>query len=303
MATFHFDLVSPEKLAFSGDVDQVDVPGIEGDFGVLAGHAPVVATIRPGILTVTTGGTQQKIIVLGGLAEVSEKGLTVLADVATSLEELDRAGSPTRSPAWKPSSPKKTARNSTAPSSGSIITRASSTRSIRPRCISEKRVVQRLAALARLAIRHPRISRSCAPPSDTPRGGTAPPGRRRDPAVPNAIDRTPPAGRCAASADRSHPRDPVKRSANHFWRWPRNLASRCDGSGEGRKLVAQPVGLAEIVGALLTPVSSQSSRITASRGFSSPSMPPCGICHSRPGRMISGPSSLNRRPINTRPRR
>jgi F-type H+-transporting ATPase subunit epsilon len=91
MATFHFDLVSPEKLAFSGEVDQVDVPGAEGDFGVLAGHAPVVAAIRPGILTVTTGGTKEKIIVLGGLAEVSEKGLTVLADVATSIEELDRA--------------------------------------------------------------------------------------------------------------------------------------------------------------------------------------------------------------------
>ncbi len=91
MATFHFDLVSPEKLAFSGDVDQVDVPGVEGDFGVLAGHAPVVAAIRPGILTVSTGGTKQKIIVLGGLAEVSDKGLTVLADVATSIEDLDRA--------------------------------------------------------------------------------------------------------------------------------------------------------------------------------------------------------------------
>ncbi|MGB3490171.1 MAG: F0F1 ATP synthase subunit epsilon [Xanthobacteraceae bacterium] len=91
MATFHFDLVSPEKLAFSGEVDQVDVPGIEGDFGVLAGHAPVVAVIRPGILTVITGSTRQKVIVLGGLAEVSEKGLTVLADVATSIEELDRA--------------------------------------------------------------------------------------------------------------------------------------------------------------------------------------------------------------------
>jgi F-type H+-transporting ATPase subunit epsilon len=91
MATFHFDLVSPEKLAFAGEVDQVDVPGVEGDFGVLAGHAPVVATIRPGILTVTAGGTHKKIIVLGGLAEVSDKGLTVLADVATSIEELDRA--------------------------------------------------------------------------------------------------------------------------------------------------------------------------------------------------------------------
>jgi F-type H+-transporting ATPase subunit epsilon len=91
MATFHFDLVSPEKLAFSGDVDQVDVPGVEGDFGVLAGHAPVVAAIRPGILTVISGGTKQKLIVLGGVAEVSDKGLTVLADVATSLDELDRA--------------------------------------------------------------------------------------------------------------------------------------------------------------------------------------------------------------------
>jgi F-type H+-transporting ATPase subunit epsilon len=90
MATFHFDLVSPEKLAFSGEVDQVDVPGAEGDFGVLAGHAPVVAAMRPGILVVWNGGTKQKIIVLGGLAEVSEKGLTVLADVATDIAEVDR---------------------------------------------------------------------------------------------------------------------------------------------------------------------------------------------------------------------
>jgi F-type H+-transporting ATPase subunit epsilon len=91
MATFHFDLVSPEKMAFSGEVDQVDIPGFEGDFGVLAGHAPVVAALRPGILTIHQGGAREKIIVLGGLAEVSEKGLTVLADVATSIEELDRA--------------------------------------------------------------------------------------------------------------------------------------------------------------------------------------------------------------------
>ncbi|KRR26249.1 ATP synthase F0F1 subunit epsilon [Bradyrhizobium lablabi] len=91
MATFHFDLVSPEKLAFSGEVDQVDVPGLEGDFGVLAGHAPVVAAVRPGILTISTGGTREKVIVLGGLAEMSESGLTVLADVATSMEDVDRA--------------------------------------------------------------------------------------------------------------------------------------------------------------------------------------------------------------------
>jgi F-type H+-transporting ATPase subunit epsilon len=91
MATFHFDLVSPEKLAFSGEVDQVDIPGVEGDFGVLAGHAPVVAAIRPGILTVTVGGSHEKIIVLGGLAEVSDNGLTVLADVAKSMDEIDKA--------------------------------------------------------------------------------------------------------------------------------------------------------------------------------------------------------------------
>ena len=91
MATFHFDLVSPEKLAFSGEVDQVDIPGLEGDFGVLAGHAPVVAAVRPGILTIISGGTREKVIVLGGLAEMSESGLTVLADVATSIEDVDRA--------------------------------------------------------------------------------------------------------------------------------------------------------------------------------------------------------------------
>jgi F-type H+-transporting ATPase subunit epsilon len=91
MATFHFDLVSPEKLTFSGEVDQVDIPGTEGDFGVLAEHAPIVAGVRPGILTIITGGTKQKIIVLGGLAEMSENKLTVLANVATSIEELDKA--------------------------------------------------------------------------------------------------------------------------------------------------------------------------------------------------------------------
>ena len=90
MATFHFDLVSPEKIAFSGEVEQVDIPGVDGDLGVMAGHAPLVATIRPGIMTVTVGGKHEKIIVLGGLAEISDKGLTVLADTATSLQDLDR---------------------------------------------------------------------------------------------------------------------------------------------------------------------------------------------------------------------
>ena len=91
MASFHFDLVSPEKLAFSGEVDQVDIPGVAGDFGVLAGHAPLVAAVRPGILTVISGTTRRKMIILGGVAEVSDKGLTVLADVASSIEELNQA--------------------------------------------------------------------------------------------------------------------------------------------------------------------------------------------------------------------
>ncbi|MDQ2953767.1 MAG: F0F1 ATP synthase subunit epsilon [Pseudomonadota bacterium] len=91
MASFHFDLVSPEKLLFSGEVEQVDVPGSEGDFGVLAGHAPLVSLLRPGILTVHAGGGSERIVVLGGFVEVSADGLTVLADVATSVEDIDQA--------------------------------------------------------------------------------------------------------------------------------------------------------------------------------------------------------------------
>jgi len=91
MATFHFDLVSPEKLLFSGEVDQVDVPGSEGDFGVLANHAPTVSALRPGIMAVTVNGQTQLMIVLGGFAEVSADGkLTVLADLADSMENFDR---------------------------------------------------------------------------------------------------------------------------------------------------------------------------------------------------------------------
>ena len=90
MATFHFDLVSPDHLVFSGEVEQVDVPGAEGDFGVLANHAPMVTTLRPGILTVHGAGAPQKMVVLGGFAEVSAQGLTVLADTADALETIDR---------------------------------------------------------------------------------------------------------------------------------------------------------------------------------------------------------------------
>ncbi len=91
MATFHFELASPEKLVFSGEVDQVDVPGSEGEFGVFAGHAPLVTTLRPGMLTVYQGGEKHQIVVHGGFAEVSASGLTVLADMATQLKDVDRA--------------------------------------------------------------------------------------------------------------------------------------------------------------------------------------------------------------------
>ncbi len=96
MAKFHFELVSPQKLLFSGDVDQVDVPGAEGDFGVLAEHAPMVTTLRPGILTVHGAGGAQKIVVLGGFAEVSADGLTILADAAEAAEDVDRGMIATR---------------------------------------------------------------------------------------------------------------------------------------------------------------------------------------------------------------
>ena len=91
MASLHLELVSPEKLVFSGEVEQVDVPGAEGDFGVLAGHAPMVTTLRPGILTVHSAGGAQRIVVLGGFAEVSAQGLTVLADTADAIETCDRS--------------------------------------------------------------------------------------------------------------------------------------------------------------------------------------------------------------------
>ena len=92
MAKLHFDLVSPERLLISADVDQVDVPGSEGDFGVFAGHAPVMTTLRPGVLAIVNGGkAAEKFFVRGGFAEVTLQGLTVLAEEAMPLAELDGA--------------------------------------------------------------------------------------------------------------------------------------------------------------------------------------------------------------------
>jgi F-type H+-transporting ATPase subunit epsilon len=89
MATFRFDLVSPEQMVFSGEVEHVVVPGTEGEFGVLAGHAPLVAMLKPGVLRIL-GPNAQRIMVVGGFAEVSPDGLTVLADIAMPVEEVDR---------------------------------------------------------------------------------------------------------------------------------------------------------------------------------------------------------------------
>ncbi len=92
MAKLHFDLVSPERLLISGEVDQVDVPGSEGDFGVFAGHAPVMTTLRPGVLAIQTAGrAAEKFFVRGGFAEVTLQGLTVLAEEAMPLAEMNRA--------------------------------------------------------------------------------------------------------------------------------------------------------------------------------------------------------------------
>jgi F-type H+-transporting ATPase subunit epsilon len=92
MATFHFDLVSPERILFSGQVNQVDVPGGDGDFGVLANHAPLVSTVRPGILVIyNERGEKLPVVINGGFAEVSPAGLTVLADMAVPRDEFDVA--------------------------------------------------------------------------------------------------------------------------------------------------------------------------------------------------------------------
>ena len=86
-----FDLVSPERALRSGDVHMVVVPGSEGDFGVLAGHAPFMSTMRPGAIQVyaeANDAAPARIFVDGGFAEVNDTGLTILAEAALPVEEL-----------------------------------------------------------------------------------------------------------------------------------------------------------------------------------------------------------------------
>ena len=90
MAGLHFELVSPARLLFSGDVDGVTLPGTEGDMGVLPQHAPVLSTLRPGVLTIQKAGSpDDRMFVRGGFAEVNPHGLTVLAEVAIPIAELN----------------------------------------------------------------------------------------------------------------------------------------------------------------------------------------------------------------------
>src|SRR6202034_3350473 len=90
-ADLHLEFVSPERVLFSGEVDQVDLPGIEGDMGILPGHAPLVTALRPGIVTIFRGGAREPVVVIGGFAEVSPTGLTVLADKAVARADFDIA--------------------------------------------------------------------------------------------------------------------------------------------------------------------------------------------------------------------
>lgn len=85
----HFSLVAPERELFSGEVDNVTVPGAEGDFGVYPEHMPVMTAIRPGAITVSNDGTDRKIYILGGFADVTQEGLTVLAEEAVEIADLD----------------------------------------------------------------------------------------------------------------------------------------------------------------------------------------------------------------------
>jgi F-type H+-transporting ATPase subunit epsilon len=91
MAGLHFEFVSPETVLFSGDADQVDLPGIEGDLGVLPGHAPMVTLLRPGIVTIMREGQREPVVVVGGFAEMGPGGLTLLADRAGAREDFDLA--------------------------------------------------------------------------------------------------------------------------------------------------------------------------------------------------------------------
>ena len=86
-----YEIVTPEALLSSATADQIVVPGMEGDFGVLSGHAPFLSTIRPGVISILGGPEgDQKLFVKGGLAQVAPEGLTILAEESIPLDTVDR---------------------------------------------------------------------------------------------------------------------------------------------------------------------------------------------------------------------
>ena len=87
----HFELVSPARLLFSGDVVSVQIPGAEGEMTILPGHAPVLSTLKPGVVTIQKDTGTDKIFVRGGFAEVNAQGLTLLAETAIPYADLDGA--------------------------------------------------------------------------------------------------------------------------------------------------------------------------------------------------------------------
>lgn len=92
MATFHFEIVSPERLLFSGDAESVVAPGADGQFTVLKDHAPVMAVLKPGVVEIAESATKtQRLFVRGGFADVGPKGFTILAELAIPIAELDAA--------------------------------------------------------------------------------------------------------------------------------------------------------------------------------------------------------------------
>jgi F-type H+-transporting ATPase subunit epsilon len=89
--TLHFSLVSPERELFSGAVAQVDAPGVEGEFGVLPKHAPFMTTLKPGVVRIHEDGKVTPVFVRGGFADVTPDGLTILAEEAVRLSDVNVA--------------------------------------------------------------------------------------------------------------------------------------------------------------------------------------------------------------------
>lgn len=90
--TLNFSLVSPERELFSGAVKQVDAPGVEGEFGVLPNHAPFMTVLKPGVVRIHEASGVTPVFVRGGFADVTPAGLTILAEEAVRLSDVDVAG-------------------------------------------------------------------------------------------------------------------------------------------------------------------------------------------------------------------